>query len=150
VLRGDQAELTGLLTLTPYSESEFNQATEPAACEIEQTRRDFVRWRLSLGGRGDSFSFTLHRVTPSSHSTVKTSISAPATVKPAGPSMTAWSGSGSPRGRLRVILMGAYHHGPNVECRVLTTGMLRQLSSVFQRPDCRWRRQTRLKYLLRL
>lgn len=25
-------------------------------------RVDFVRWRLSLGGLGDSFSFTLHRV----------------------------------------------------------------------------------------
>jgi DNA adenine methylase len=48
--------------LTPYSESEFVDSFEETDDEIEQARRDFVRWRLSLGGRGDSFSFTLHRV----------------------------------------------------------------------------------------
>ncbi len=62
VLRDHGQELHRRLTLTPYSEIEFEQAEEPAADEIEQARRDFVRWRLSLGGRGDSFSFTLHRV----------------------------------------------------------------------------------------
>src|SRR5207237_9890593 len=56
------AERQRRLTLTPYSEIEFDAAEEPATNEIEQARRDFVRWRLSLGGRGDSFSFTLHRV----------------------------------------------------------------------------------------
>jgi len=55
------------LTLTPYSEAEFLEAAEEVAegdvewDDIELARRDFVRWRLSIGGRGDSFSFTLHR-----------------------------------------------------------------------------------------
>jgi len=62
VLRDEGEELRRRLTLTPYSEVEFCEASEPDADEIEQARRDFVRWRLSLGGRGGSFSFTLHRV----------------------------------------------------------------------------------------
>jgi DNA adenine methylase len=62
VLREHGDEFRRLLTLTPYSEVEFDAAAEPARDEIEQARRDFVRWRLSLGGRADSFSFTLHRV----------------------------------------------------------------------------------------
>jgi DNA adenine methylase len=62
VLRDHRDEFHRLLTLTPYSEVEFERAAEPANNEIEQARRDFVRWRMSLGGRGDSFSFTLHRV----------------------------------------------------------------------------------------
>lgn len=62
VLRDQGDEFRRLLTLTPYSEVEFNHVNEPADTEIEQARRDFVRWRLSLGGRGDSFSFTLHRI----------------------------------------------------------------------------------------
>jgi DNA adenine methylase len=62
VLRDHGQEFHRRLTLTPYSEAEFQGAEEPAGDEIEQARRDFVRWRLSLGGRGDSFSFTLHRV----------------------------------------------------------------------------------------
>ena len=62
VLRDHGAELHHRLSLTPYSEVEFHAAELPAEDEIEQARRDFVRWRLSLGGRGDSFSFTLHRV----------------------------------------------------------------------------------------
>jgi hypothetical protein len=35
----------------PYSEIEFKEAEKPTDNEIEQARRDFVRWRLSLGGR---------------------------------------------------------------------------------------------------
>ena len=62
VLRDQGEELRLRLALTPYSEVEFNEACQSASDEIEQARRDFVRWRLSLGGRGDSFSFTLHRV----------------------------------------------------------------------------------------
>jgi DNA adenine methylase len=62
VLRDNGEELRRRLSLTPYSEVEFREASESVADEIEQARRDFVRWRLSLGGRGDSFSFTLHRV----------------------------------------------------------------------------------------
>src|SRR4029077_1879557 len=55
-------ELRRRLSLTPYSEVEFKEASAPTSDEIEQARRDFVQWRMSLGGRGDSFSFTLHRV----------------------------------------------------------------------------------------
>jgi DNA adenine methylase len=62
VLRDHGDEFRRLLTLTPYSETEFKLATEPAGSELEQARRDFVLWRMSLGGRGDSFSFTLHRI----------------------------------------------------------------------------------------
>ncbi len=62
VLRDHGDEFRRRLSLTPYSEVEFSRVTEPAGDDIEQARRDFVRWRLSLGGRGDSFSFTLHRV----------------------------------------------------------------------------------------
>jgi DNA adenine methylase len=62
VLRDRGEELRRRLALTPYSEIEFKTAVAPAEDEVEQARRDFVRWRLSLGGRGDSFSFTLHRV----------------------------------------------------------------------------------------
>lgn len=61
VIRNDGEELARRLALTPYSEVEFEDesATDD---EIEQARRDFVRWRQSIGGRGDGFSFTLHRV----------------------------------------------------------------------------------------
>jgi DNA adenine methylase len=62
VVRDDGEEFHRLVSLTPYSEIEFEEAKKPADNEIEQARRDFVRWRQSLGGRGDSFSFTLHRV----------------------------------------------------------------------------------------
>jgi DNA adenine methylase len=62
VLRDHGDELRRRLTLTPYSQLEFDNAQEEAEDEIEQARRDFVRWRLSIGGRGDDFSYTLHRV----------------------------------------------------------------------------------------
>ena len=62
VLRDHGEELRRRLTLTPYSEVEFIDSEQEATDDLEQARRDFVRWRLSLGGRGDSFSFTLHRV----------------------------------------------------------------------------------------
>jgi DNA adenine methylase len=62
VARDHGQELQRRLSVTPYSELEFLDAEKDVADEIEQARRDFVRWGLSLGGRGDSFSFTLHRV----------------------------------------------------------------------------------------
>lgn len=62
VIRDHGEELRKRLSLTPYSELEFERAADSSDDEIEKARRDFVRWRLSLGGRGDSFSFTLHRV----------------------------------------------------------------------------------------
>lgn len=58
--RGEEFRLQ--LSLTPYSEREFESAVEPATDELEQARRDFVRWRMSLGGRAKGFSFTKHRV----------------------------------------------------------------------------------------
>lgn len=62
VIRDHGEEFSRRLALTPYSEIEFDNALEPHEDEIEQARQDFIRWRLSLGGRGDSFSLTLHRV----------------------------------------------------------------------------------------
>jgi DNA adenine methylase len=62
VLRTRGEEFAKLLALTPYSEVEFRDAAQTVDDELEQARRDFVRWRLSLGGRGKHFSFTLHRV----------------------------------------------------------------------------------------
>ena len=62
VIRDNGDELRRRLSLTPYSEVEFDLAAEPSDDEIEQARRDFVRWRLSVGGRGTGFSLTLHRV----------------------------------------------------------------------------------------
>ena len=62
VIRENGDEFRRLLSLTPYSEVEFRESGAECDSEIEKARRDFVRWRLSLGGRGDSFSFTLHRV----------------------------------------------------------------------------------------
>src|SRR3982751_6769195 len=52
VLRDQGEEFHRRLTLTPYSEAEFQGSEEPAKDDIEQARRDFVQWRLSLGGRG--------------------------------------------------------------------------------------------------
>ena len=64
VIRDDGAELHRRLSLTPYSEVEFGNLDEPhdGCDEIEQARRFFVQMRLSIGGRGDDFSRTLHRV----------------------------------------------------------------------------------------
>ena len=62
VIRDHGDELRRRLQLTPYSEVEFRDSDEPAGDVIEQARRDFVRWRQSFGGRGESFSFTRHRV----------------------------------------------------------------------------------------
>jgi DNA adenine methylase len=65
VLRDHGDEFRRRISLTPYSEIEFDDAkgeSLEAIDDIERARRDFVRWRLSLGGRGKGFSLTLHRV----------------------------------------------------------------------------------------
>jgi DNA adenine methylase len=61
VLRDHGEEFRRRLALTPYSEVEFGHAALPHYDEVEQARRDFVRWRQSIGGRGDHFSFTVRR-----------------------------------------------------------------------------------------
>lgn len=59
--RGD--EFRQALALTPYAEGEFIEAIEGDSYDtFEQARRDYVRWRQSIGGRGDAWSQTLHRV----------------------------------------------------------------------------------------
>ena len=45
VLREEGQELRRRLTLTPYSEIEFEDAEDPCDDDIERARRDFVRWR---------------------------------------------------------------------------------------------------------
>jgi len=62
VLRDHPEEFLKKLALTPYSEREWCECDHPSEDEIEQARRDFVRWRQSIGGRGQAFSYTLHRV----------------------------------------------------------------------------------------
>jgi DNA adenine methylase len=67
IIRDHGDEFRRRLTLSPYSEAEFDYCNEELegdapVDEIELARRDYVRWRLSIGGRGISFSLTLHRV----------------------------------------------------------------------------------------
>jgi DNA adenine methylase len=64
VMRDDGEELVRRLKLTGYSEAEFLACLSAGDSEdeIESARRDFVRWRQSIGGRGDAFSYTKHRV----------------------------------------------------------------------------------------
>ncbi|MDB4634527.1 DNA adenine methylase [Rubripirellula sp.] len=63
VIRDEGKELVKLLSLTPYSESEFERCAtyDPSDSEVEKARKDFVRWRMSIGGRGKGFSFSKHR-----------------------------------------------------------------------------------------
>lgn len=62
VLRDHGEELRHLLQLTPYDELEWMECETSSLDDVEAARRDFVRWRQSIGGRGDSFSVSLHRV----------------------------------------------------------------------------------------
>ncbi len=62
VIRNDADRFQKLLCLTPYSEAEFAADLPDTTDETELARRDFVRWRMSLGGRGKAFSYTKHRV----------------------------------------------------------------------------------------
>jgi DNA adenine methylase len=62
VIRDDPDRFQKLLALTPYSEVEFGSDLPETTDETELARRDFVRWRMSLGGRGKAFSYTKHRV----------------------------------------------------------------------------------------
>ena len=62
VIRDDPDRFQKLLAMTPYSEVEFAVDLPETNDETELARRDFVRWRMSLGGRGKAFSYTKHRV----------------------------------------------------------------------------------------
>ena len=64
VVRDHGEELCRRLSLTPYSEIEFDNSNEPdkRVDAIESARRFFVQMRMSIGGRGHDFSQTLHRV----------------------------------------------------------------------------------------
>lgn len=62
VLRDNGDELRRRLILTPYSELEFNYENQALILDpIEWARETFVHLRLSIGGRANSFSYTLHR-----------------------------------------------------------------------------------------
>jgi DNA adenine methylase len=63
VLRNDFDEFVRRLRLTPYAQREFADAADcPAgADDVERARCDFVRWRQSFGGKGQSFSYTTAR-----------------------------------------------------------------------------------------
>lgn len=63
VLRDDGDELRRRLSLTPYSEAEFDAVLDQSfhKDEVDEARADFIRFRMSIAGRGDSFSYTLHR-----------------------------------------------------------------------------------------
>ncbi|WP_404305918.1 DNA adenine methylase [Neorhodopirellula lusitana] len=62
VIRDHGEEFHRRLSLSPYSEVEFERCQERSEDVVEQARRDYVRLRQSIGGRGDAFSATLHRV----------------------------------------------------------------------------------------
>ena len=62
VLRDHGEELRQRLQLSPYGEPEFHDSDFSEPCDnIERARLDFIRWRQSIGGRGDAISLTLHR-----------------------------------------------------------------------------------------
>ena len=63
VLRDHGEELQRRLQLTPYSELEFDAAAAypDGASDIEKARLDYVRWRQSHGGQGQSLSATTSR-----------------------------------------------------------------------------------------
>lgn len=63
VLRDRGEEFIRKASLTPYSQVEFKDAAEypPNADEVEMALRDFVRWRQSFAGKGQSWSCTTAR-----------------------------------------------------------------------------------------
>jgi DNA adenine methylase len=59
--RGDQ--FLEKVRLIPYSQVEFEAAANypPGASDLEMAICDFVRWRQSFGGKGESWSYTTTR-----------------------------------------------------------------------------------------
>jgi DNA adenine methylase len=63
VLRDQSAEFIGRVSLIPYSQIEFDRADaySESATELEKAICDFIRWRQSFGGKGQSWSYTTGR-----------------------------------------------------------------------------------------
>lgn len=61
VLRESPDELSRLLSLTPYSEHEYNDSFVHTEDPIEYARRYYTQIRMSIGGRRGGFSYTKHR-----------------------------------------------------------------------------------------
>ena len=63
VLRDDGDAFLSQVRLIPYSQVEFEIATRcpESATNVERAVCDFVRWRQSFGGKGESWSYTTGR-----------------------------------------------------------------------------------------
>src|SRR5262245_23908230 len=63
VLRDQGEQFLAKASLTLYSQVEFEAAAHapPAASDVDLALRDFVRWRQSFGGKGESWSYTTSR-----------------------------------------------------------------------------------------
>ncbi len=63
VLRDQGDKFLAKVQLIPYSQVEFEAAANypPAASELDMAISDFVRWRQSFGGKGQSWSYTTAR-----------------------------------------------------------------------------------------
>ncbi len=63
ILRDDGERFLAKARLIPYSQIEFKQASPypTDATELEMAVCDFIRWRQSFGGKGQSWSYTTGR-----------------------------------------------------------------------------------------
>ncbi|MBS0208732.1 MAG: DNA adenine methylase [Planctomycetes bacterium] len=63
VLRDDGDQFLAKVQLMPYSQVEFNDSKRypEGATELDKAICDFVRWRQSFGGKGQSWSYTTGR-----------------------------------------------------------------------------------------
>lgn len=63
VLRDEGAAFLEKVRLIPYSQVEFEDASRypENATDLDYAIRDFVRWRQSFGGKGQSWSYTTSR-----------------------------------------------------------------------------------------
>jgi DNA adenine methylase len=63
VLRDQGEQFLAKASLTPYSQPEFEVAANypPGATDVDMALCDFIRWRQSFGGKGESWSYTTSR-----------------------------------------------------------------------------------------
>jgi DNA adenine methylase len=63
VLRDQGSDFVSRVSLIPYSQIEFENAKtySESASELDKAVCDFVRWRQSFGGKGQSWSYTTGR-----------------------------------------------------------------------------------------